>query len=173
MINSTDTHVSSKERRMPSMDKIINYWKQHTQPWMKPAVIGWGEPCCFGCGWMPPSPMNQANAFLDRAHLQDHVVCGDDSPSNLIPLCHLCHSVMPEFNDRQEALEWVKNRYERYCTTHYLQLLQGCWQSFTDNHPNLNNPSKNTMFRLRVVVLELFLQELNKHSEFCFFDHNE
>ncbi len=26
------------------------------------------------------------------------------------------------------------------------------------------------MFRLRVVMLEIFLQELNKHPEFCFFD---
>lgn len=174
MIDPTDTYVPSKERQMPPMSKIIDYWKEHTQPWMKPVVIGWGEPCCFACGWMPPVlGWNQANAFLDRAHLQDHVVCGDDSPSNLVPLCHLCHSVMPEFDDRQQALDWVKSRYERYCTTRYLRLLQESWQSFTDNHPNLHNPSRNTMFRLRVVMLEIFLQELNKHPEFCFFDHND
>lgn len=50
MIDPTDTYVPSKERQMPSMSKIIDYWKEHTQPWMKPAVIGWGEPCCFACG---------------------------------------------------------------------------------------------------------------------------
>ena len=80
MIDPTDTYVPSKERQMPPMSKIIEYWKEHTQPWMKPAVIGWGEPCCFACGWMPPVlDRNQANAFLDRAHPQDHVVCGDDN----------------------------------------------------------------------------------------------
>ncbi len=36
---------------------------------------------------------------------------GDDSPSNLIPLCLLCHSVMPG-DDRQRALDWVKDRYD-------------------------------------------------------------
>lgn len=40
MIDPTDTYVPSKERQMPPMGKIIDYWKEHTQPWMKPAVIG-------------------------------------------------------------------------------------------------------------------------------------
>lgn len=46
----------------------------------------------------------------------------DDSPSNIVMLCHLCHAAMPSFKDRDKALLWVKTRDFR----------DDHWQLFTD-----------------------------------------
>lgn len=43
---------------MPSMDKIVAYWRERDDDWLSGAYeLGWDEPFCFACGWLPPSPL--------------------------------------------------------------------------------------------------------------------
>lgn len=108
---------------MPGIPEIAAHWQQQDPLWLVSAVIGWGEPFCFGCGWLPPVTVwGSAGSFLDRAHLQDHCVAGDVSAGNLVMLCHLCHEAMPEFTERAAALEWVQRVPRR----------SDAWQMYTD-----------------------------------------
>lgn len=86
------------KRHMPSVATVVKYWRTHPQPWMKGVVIGWNIPFCFACGWIPPVKIHEGfkwkdvSRFLERAHLQNHCVRGNDKPSNIVLLCPLCHS---------------------------------------------------------------------------------
>lgn len=146
------------ERDMPSVDKVIDFWRGDTPEWLDARYIGWGEPFCFGCGWLPPVPdgrkdsWKKANSWLDRAHLQDHWVVGDDSPGNIVMLCQLCHDDMPMFKEREPALEWVRDRAR--CERFWQMLTDQMW---TGRSPS-QVPSKNTVLRTRVAYLEAIRQ---------------
>lgn len=101
---------------MPTMKQIVDYWHENEQPWLKGWYIGWGEPFCFACGWLPPiwdGSWSLAHRWLDRAHLHDRAFGGPDEPSNLVPLCHLCHLDMPDSPTRTHGLNWVKDHRTR------------------------------------------------------------
>lgn len=126
---------------MPSMPVLVAYWREHADevPSLRSHWIGWGEPFCFACGWLAPvadgpDAWTRATGWLDRAHLQDHWIAGDDSPRNLVPLCHECHEEMPHFVDRDAALAWVASRPDA----------DPLWQSFTDARLHRRTPSRGT-----------------------------
>lgn len=137
---------------MPSMDAIINYWREHDGPWLKSRYIGWGEPFCFACGWLAPvadgraDSWRQAGKWLDKAHLHDHAAGGPDEPFNLVPLCHLCHDRMPESDSTMRGLLWVQNRED----------VEWGFQLWTDtllrNRKNVTRLT--TLMRVRVRYLE-------------------
>lgn len=143
-------------RSMPSVDDVVEFWRENgAREWTHAETIGWGEPFCFGCGWLAPvreglsSSWRESTSWLDRAHLQDHCVAGDDSPANLVMLCHLCHVDMPEFDDRDTALQWVKD----------VASCSWMWQLFTDIVVNENRSawprsSRTKLLRLRNTYLE-------------------
>lgn len=149
----------SNVRSMPLIDKIVQYWREEEDTsWLASSYIGWGEAFCFGCGWLPPVPDGSrswasASSWLERAHLQDHVIAGDDSPANLVMLCHLCHDLMPCFDDRDEALAWVQALPEK----------DQMWQLFTDlvvetDPERYRRESRTKTLRLRTQFLELSLE---------------
>lgn len=120
---------------MPVMDKLAAYWVAHWEgvfPDLTAAVIGWGEPFCFRCGWLAPVPGNgragawrHANGWLERAHLQDHMTGGGNEFDNIVPLCAICHRAMPDFaHSRDDAIAWVKAQQHNSCLD--------WWQSRTD-----------------------------------------
>jgi HNH endonuclease len=96
-------------RSMPAMNTIAAYWSRgFTSTDRAEEVfgskftaryIGWGEPFCFGCGWLAPVNDDQscakswrsAGMWLDRAHIIPVMLGGDDECDNLIPLCSTCH----------------------------------------------------------------------------------
>lgn len=119
---------------MPSLAEISWAWE-----WLGPDVIrsvfpnlrcfdiGWGEPFCFRCGWLAPTPeaadyegldtaaainkaWNAASGWLERAHLQDHERGGDEDAWNLVPLCVLCHEEQPICETRDEGITFVNSR---------------------------------------------------------------
>lgn len=162
----------SATRHMPTMDAIVGWWREHVRdteaepplrsdvpigdlPRLSAYWIGWGEPFCFPCGWLPPVRDGRADSWrlatcwLDRAHLQDHCVASDDSPRNLVPLCHLCHDAMPEFGSRDEALAWVTARPG----------VDFGWQAWTDARlAGRRDVSRTTtLFRQRAMYLERLL----------------
>lgn len=104
-----------------SIHAIVDYWAEADPPQLHSHFIGWGEPFCFGCGWLAPvrdantekalpRAWQTASQWLDRAHLQDHCLGGPGEPANLVMLCHLCHAGMPSFASRGDALQWVFDR---------------------------------------------------------------
>lgn len=124
------------KRHMPSVATVVKYWRTHPQPWMKGVVIGWNIPFCFACGWIPPVKIHDGfkwkdvSRFLERTHLQNHCVRGNDKPSNIVLLCPLCHSAMsamPRFQSRKEALHWVSERYSHRMRTPSTALHDVSW----------------------------------------------
>lgn len=127
-------------RRMPSLLKIAGYWMSADEthrllPQLKSHWIGWGEPFCFACGWLAPTPDGvdawaevRLSGWMDRAHLVDHAYGGSTHPSNLVPLCLLCHDSMTAtggFIDRAQALAWLNE--------HESEMFQpALWQVYTD-----------------------------------------
>ena len=147
---------------MPSIEAVIDFWVEQDVEWLHGYYIGWGEPFCFACDWLPPvkdggrAAWVRAGSWLDRAHLQDHVVAGDDSPSNIVMLCHLCHDEMPEHDDREEAIEWVKVHPRR----------PEMWQKFTDyGMGTFGKVSRRTMFRLQAAYRGIVIENLLKMLE--------
>mgnify|MGYP001744170858 CR=1 FL=1 len=152
------------KRHMPPVAKVVKYWSEHPKPWMKGVVIGWNIPFCFACGWIPPMKIHEgfkwegASRFLERAHLQDHCVCGNDKPSNLVFLCPLCHSAMPRFKSRKKALRWVCERYShrmRTSSTALQALHDASWQLYTDTHPCRDRDDIRELYRLFLISIML------------------
>lgn len=144
-------------RRRVSWRAVIDYWSSRgapTQdlPHLASHWIGWEEPFCFRCGWMPPPRpalrgWQGTGGWLEQAHLVDRFIGGPDVPENLVPLCFLCHDAMPDlFTLRSAALQWIS------LATHPMPE-PGAWQMFTDGSiPRLRLSGKghrSTMLRLR------------------------
>jgi len=98
---------------MPPLWTLARYWAGR---------LGYSDddlavPFCFGCGTEMPykkrapaqQRWNEAAGRLERAHLVDRWCGGLDGPQNVIPLCSLCHRLMPTFGIDQgdAALAWV------------------------------------------------------------------
>jgi hypothetical protein len=148
-----------------SLDAVHDYWRAADEtavvfPELKSHWIGWGEPFCFGCGWLAPvkdGPNAWAkpatNGWLERAHLVDHFLGGSGRPENLVPLCHLCHDAMPMQETRESALKWVR---ERKCELP----MEQAWQLFTDcRGANSGGQSRQVrMHRLKAEYMAVLLR---------------
>lgn len=142
---------------MPRHEAIVEYWREVDPQWLGSWHLGWGTPFCFACSWRPPlkeqrRPWSVASSWLHRAHLQCHVVAGDDSPANLVMLCHICHAEMPEFDERDDALEWVKA---------HPRADMG-WQTFTDTNGMNVSAGPRTMFKFAATYWNLVAQMQHK-----------
>jgi hypothetical protein len=149
---------------MPSLAKITDYWADAAEtaavlPSLAAHSIGWGEPFCFGCGWLAPVSdgpnawrLQQVSGWLERAHLVGHFLGGSSEPDNLVPLCHFCHEDMPELiEDRSVALAWVDERRS-------LVPREDLWQMFTDAVAKPGRGSRQArMHRLRADYLQILL----------------
>lgn len=176
-----EAYVAPHPRRgMPPLDKIAAHW--HSQPEQirrtlrsqytagatalntRRHYLGWREPFCFACGWMPPVKVaerhkswkawNTASKWLDRAHLIDHSLGGSSEPGNLAPICHLCHDGMPPFTEHEPAWEWVINHSQA----------EWEWQLWTDVafQGKGRQVSRNTtLIRSRMKFLEFLRDENN------------
>lgn len=114
---------------MPNLGKMIDFWSDLPEalevsfPSNRAFRIGWGEPFCFGCGYLADVPdygtvrdvmfgeaeldddqkravllrtWNAAAGVLERAHLVDSALGGTNDPANLVPLCVVCHREMTD-----------------------------------------------------------------------------
>jgi len=79
-------------RCLPSQDRIYEYWSTQ-ETFDVPS-----EKACFACDF----------ELVERCHLQDHSLGGDEGVENLVLLCRNCHGLMPFFDDREEAVKWVQ-----------------------------------------------------------------
>jgi hypothetical protein len=97
-------------RRMPTLAKVATFWRSE--------YVDFGEPGCLRCEWLCPEleadePWRHVSRWLDRAHLKDRRLGGEDVVQNLVPLCILCHDEMPSFADSGSALAWVRAGRQR------------------------------------------------------------
>jgi hypothetical protein len=154
----------NRPRQMVSLAQISAYWANADEtpkvlPGLMSEHIGWGEPFCFACGWMTPTPDGPnawrnitLNGWLDRAHLVDHSLGGSGKASNLVPLCQFCHLAMPQmFGERSDALDWVNERESSMPEPHM-------WQLFTDTESSGRPASRSRMQRMRADYLERLLR---------------
>lgn len=154
-------------RAEPPLGDVANYWRSTPEaveviPGLTPTDKRWNRPFCFACGWHPPVKPGRAawmvpvtSGWLDRAHLLDHAFGGSSAPCNLVPLCLLCHDVMPQQPSREAAMKWVR---DRDCDLPD----PVAWQAFTDtsgSDPGSARSRQARMFRLRGNYL---LQHINR-----------
>ena len=159
-----ETFVKKPRESMPALSRVAVYWARSDEmdelfPEAKVRLIGWGEPCCFRCGWLAPTkeaaeyPSNWkdervfrltwdgAKGWLERAHLQDHEYGGEEVPENLVPLCVLCHEQQPCCRTRAQGVEFVNSEPD-------FQKIVWLAQIFTDEHfRGQRNPGRSKALR--------------------------
>lgn len=99
-------------RKMPSVEKILNYWTSSKQRHV--FDINESYPHCFKCYREYPE---WDNRYFERCHLIDRVFDGLDHEGNLVLLCSDCHRIMPchKNGDEAKAIAWVKESiYKTY-----------------------------------------------------------
>src|SRR5689334_5981152 len=81
------------------------------------ALIDWGEPSCFACGWMAADRDAEPvlwrvweEALLERCHLVPHALGGLDCADNLVLLCGRCHRDAPDVATPDYMLRWIGAR---------------------------------------------------------------
>jgi hypothetical protein len=125
--------TDKKRRSSLQWPTLVAYWQENWKkdfPDLLVSRYGWGEPLCFRCGWLAPvddevDSWRRVAGWLEKAHLHDFSSGGPDNPSNIVPLCSLCHYDMPDFPDsRDEAVAWVAEQGHDCCPQD--------WQQFTD-----------------------------------------
>lgn len=116
---------------------------------------------------LPPMKIHEgfkwkdASRFLERAHLQNHCIRGNDKPSNIVLLCPLCHramSAMPRFQSRKEALRWVSERYSHRMRTSSTALHDASWQIYTDTHLCCDKDDIRELYKLFLISIMLQAQ---------------
>lgn len=147
----------TESRSMPAMGRIVDYWRDENPQWLKSAWVGWGEPFCFACGWLPPvadgrkDSWRSAGKWLDRAHLQDYFYGGPDEPFNLVPVCHLCHRKAPDLPTREDGLGWIQG----------CERVHPCFQMYTDGALRRKTPTRTTtLLEARSVFLESIMSDV-------------
>lgn len=107
--------LPERKRRMPSLWSIARHWAGLDVFTFRETI-----PSCFACLREVPHEIRAAPrfrwdasaAYLDRAHLVDHAHGGLDGPQNLVPMCRMCHAVMPRnfrLGDGPDAIDWVRD----------------------------------------------------------------
>jgi hypothetical protein len=78
------------------------------------ALVDFGEPGCFACGWMATDPDEPPDiwrvwdrASLERCHLVPAALGGPDAPDSLVLLCARCHVEAPDVGDPEYMLSWI------------------------------------------------------------------
>jgi hypothetical protein len=91
-----------------------------THPWVRECVAYWSEIVyegdigvdwadaderCWRCG---------SKSKLQKCHIVARQFGGGDGPSNIIPLCSLCHDEMPDVTDPDAVWVWIKRTRPKY-----------------------------------------------------------
>jgi HNH endonuclease len=104
----------SQARTMPTTWSVVSYWLPQEVFEIDPY-----QPGCFICGLedsrhcrygeadQPRQRWLKVGGGLQRAHLVARFKGGPDAVENLIMLCQMCHKMMPNFADRQAAIDWA------------------------------------------------------------------
>jgi hypothetical protein len=99
-------HRNPQRRRMPSMDRIVEYW--HIPMWT-----------CWRCGDYWESKPQGQDAPTQRAHVIDRYLGGSDDVANILPLCVPCHRAQPIFclGEEVRAWAWMRQDWDTYNRT--------------------------------------------------------
>lgn len=97
--------MQPKIRTLPR--EIVLWWRDHFEDeWADhPQRFDWQEPVCWACG-VPGGSVGKPG--LHRGHLVDAAFRGADVPENLVLLCYRCNLLMPAFNNRSRAIDWLR-----------------------------------------------------------------
>jgi hypothetical protein len=113
-VNRPDWMPRRPRRSVPTLWKLAEYWATRDV-----FEVHSADPHCFACqrsfdydeAVSHRAKWNALNRYLERAHLFDRWRGGLDGPQNVVPLCRVCHRLMPEFfheGDHVEAILWVQ-----------------------------------------------------------------
>lgn len=154
--------------KTPALRAIVKYWRSFSPdemsgifPKLQAFRTDWGEPFCFKCGWLTPSPdgdetsWQMASGWLERAHLADWSISHANYVSDLVPLCVLCHRTMPSFSKREPAISWVADRVDQ----------PKGWQQLTDFTFGLSDDYREVRKQAIEHLKDEFDARLREHPE--------
>ena len=87
--------------------------------------IDWGEPCCWACGYYDTTKVKQTDykssersvfscwnraTYLEKCHIIQHSISGDNAPGNFVLMCKKCHSDSPDTSSYETFQAWLNNR---------------------------------------------------------------
>ncbi len=107
-------------RKKHSAISIVNYWvswekrEKKSPPW---GDWDWNEPACMAGGWWDQScDMKSTNAQrwassgLEKCHVTPCYLTQDDDISNMVLMCHGCHSDQPDSLDARVTYDYMRQR---------------------------------------------------------------
>lgn len=179
-----ENHSRPREE-MPKLSAISLVWEEMDSdelrslfPDLRCFGIGWGEPFCFRCGWLAPSPeaadypqtwkaerainaaWDAATGWLERAHLHDHRFGGEEDALNLVPLCPLCHEQQPFCRTREEGIAFVNEGAD------VPEVMRAAVQMFTDTLcRDIRRPGKEKALRSLLRARSFVATELARQRE--------
>lgn len=77
---------------------IISYWAGHVDESNLGTDFADAHERCWRCGW---------KRKLERCHIIPKSLGGNDTPGNLVLLCHQCHLEAPNCKDPSAMWEWI------------------------------------------------------------------
>ena len=128
----------SKERRQKAW--IKKCWNHHSQYISELDVApDWGDwdtdwNMCWCCG--------HSTIHLQKCHLTPRSLGGSDDPSNIVPLCSLCHDKAPDVLDPQVMIDWIKdnqNSLSNFGLGRYNHLWDFLMSEYKEKNLNLDN----------------------------------
>lgn len=97
--------MSAKTKKTPGwVTESISYWSERI--YEGDVGVDWedgtAENHCWRCG---------CKRSLQRCHIVPKSLGGSDDPSNIIPLCAMCHDDAPNVADPLEMWNWIKKSH--------------------------------------------------------------
>ena len=105
--DDTEQVNTGRRRRMStSITAIADYWSNNPKKICETELnFDWSEAKthCWGCG--------KKDSKLERCHIIPHALGGEDTPSNYVLLCNMCHIESPDSTDPSHIWDWIKSKY--------------------------------------------------------------
>lgn len=99
---------------MTTREEILEYWWDTLREVRFGITKKEGLRCCWRCG------CNHSFSKLHRCHIIPAGADGEDTPSNLVLLCSVCHGEAPSFVDKPWVMwDWIR-RTSRYSDNVFL-----------------------------------------------------
>jgi 5-methylcytosine-specific restriction endonuclease McrA len=101
-----------------SIKKIAEYWIKNNNIPEENLNFDWADSFthCWNCGDNKKSSDGKT-VRLERCHIIPHSLNGEDTPSNFVLLCNLCHTLAPNTSNKNDMWDWIKSNHIPFALT--------------------------------------------------------
>jgi hypothetical protein len=92
-----------------TINQIAQYWMENNEISELELNFDWSDANthCWNCGENKMSSKNKIR--LERCHIIPNALGGEDTPSNYVLLCKICHSNAPNNKNPKYMWDWIKS----------------------------------------------------------------